>query len=117
MAAEHIIPGADAKCPKCGAPCKAKVNERGGDWSWGTSDRERTTYAYVAPEALADVRAGHLLKLFEQADQDPRDARIEILETQLHSLRTALRDPIKVVADRAEDQNTRMAEWTEKGEK
>jgi len=57
MAAEHIIPGADAKCPKCGAPCKAKVNERGGDWGWGTSDRERTTYAYVAPQALADVQA------------------------------------------------------------
>ena len=32
-----------------------------------------------------------------EADQDPRDARIEILETQLHSLRTALRDPMAML--------------------
>lgn len=153
MAAEHIIPGADAKCPKCGAPCKAKVNERGGDWGWGTSDRERTTYAYVAPEPSPLVSIGDTLleamkriqqrakahaedsdadrkrdlyhvegvaraaiETFEdarsaqpetitiqeawEADQDPRDARIEILETQLHSLRTALRDPMAMLYEK-----------------
>lgn len=40
---------AEATCPKCGAPCTTDVKPRGGDYGWGTSDLERTSYRYASP--------------------------------------------------------------------
>jgi hypothetical protein len=36
-------------CPKCKAPCTTRIHQRSGDWGWGTTDAERTTYHYAAP--------------------------------------------------------------------
>lgn len=44
--------GALRKCPKCGAPCNATVHMRGGEYGWGTSDLERTTYRYATPSSV-----------------------------------------------------------------
>lgn len=44
---------ANSECPKCGAPCKRTVHERGGDWGWGTSEEQRATYRYAATPANA----------------------------------------------------------------
>lgn len=40
------------ECPTCKAPCDTKINSRGGEHGWGTSDEERTTYSF-APIGLA----------------------------------------------------------------
>lgn len=45
-----------AQCPTCKAPCTTKVNMRGGDYGWGTTDAERTVYRYAAPGAAIDAR-------------------------------------------------------------
>ena len=37
-------------CPECGAPCNTYVRMRGGDYGWGTTDEERTKYAYTKAE-------------------------------------------------------------------
>lgn len=34
-------------CPTCSAPCETTVNPRGGEYGWGTTDAERTTYRYA----------------------------------------------------------------------
>lgn len=41
-------PSASTKpCPTCSAPCEITVNPRGGEYGWGTTDAERTTYRYA----------------------------------------------------------------------
>lgn len=40
---------ADQNCPTCGAPCTTDIEPRGGDYGWGTNDKERTTYSYASP--------------------------------------------------------------------
>lgn len=37
------------ECPTCGAPCNTRINPRGGDYGWGTTDKERTVYRYAQP--------------------------------------------------------------------
>ena len=40
---------AEATCPTCGAPCTTDIEPRGGDYGWGTTEKERTTYSYASP--------------------------------------------------------------------
>jgi hypothetical protein len=49
-------------CPTCSAPCKPAVHSRGGEWGWGTTDAQRTTYRYAAPPAGPAVDALRLSK-------------------------------------------------------
>lgn len=52
-------------CPTCGAPCDTDINMRGGDYGWGTSDLERTTYRYAAPEQPTQPTAQDARNLFD----------------------------------------------------
>lgn len=57
-------------------------------------------YAELGTEGARDAR---IAEQVWEADQDPRDARIEILETQLRSLRSALREPMAMLYEKHPD--------------
>lgn len=64
-----------ATCPTCKAPCSTRVNPRGGDYGWGTTDAERTVYRYAPPLPAAKGRepADALLGLARQITEASRD--------------------------------------------
>jgi hypothetical protein len=49
-------------CPTCGASCHATVHERGGDWGWGTTEAERTTFRAAELDATPPAGAGEAVE-------------------------------------------------------